>query len=72
MLAYLRLVLNPADDAAFRRVLNVPARGLGERTLAELERLAGTRGISLDAALGSIVDDALLPAAPTGRAGSRA
>ncbi len=65
VLAYLRLVLNPDDDAAFRRVLNVPARGLGERTLAELERLATERGVALHGALGAAVDEALLPARAT-------
>ena len=65
LIAYLRLILNPADDAAFRRALNVPARGLGERTLGELERLARARGVSLDAALGIVVDEALLPARAT-------
>ncbi len=33
-LGYLRLVHNPDDDAAFERVVNVPARGIGERTVA--------------------------------------
>ena len=39
-LAYLRLVLNPRDDAAFERVLNTPPRGLGEAYLAGLHRTA--------------------------------
>ncbi|HET7292603.1 MAG TPA: UvrD-helicase domain-containing protein [Vicinamibacteria bacterium] len=65
LLAYLRLVLNPGDDAAFRRVLNVPPRGLGARTLAELERVAAERGLSLHGALDASVDEALLPARAT-------
>jgi DNA helicase-2/ATP-dependent DNA helicase PcrA len=36
VLAYARLVANPRDDAAFLRVANVPARGLGEKTLERL------------------------------------
>ncbi|MGH7529576.1 MAG: ATP-dependent helicase, partial [Gemmatimonadales bacterium] len=36
MLAYLRLLVNPADDAAFLRIVNVPRRGLGEASLATL------------------------------------
>ncbi len=35
-LAYLRLVQNPNDDAAFERVINVPARGIGQKTVAAL------------------------------------
>ena len=38
VLAYLRLVANPEDAVAFRRVLNVPPRGIGARTVEELER----------------------------------
>jgi len=60
LLAYLRLVQNPGDDAAFRRVLNVPPRGLGEKTLAELQRLAGGRGLSLAGALEAVLDESLL------------
>ncbi|MCA1779415.1 MAG: DNA helicase II [Xanthomonadaceae bacterium] len=39
-LAYLRLVHNPLDDAAFERIVNVPARGIGERTVAGLRESA--------------------------------
>jgi len=38
VLAYLRLLLNPFDGVSFNRVINVPARGIGQRTLEELER----------------------------------
>src|SRR2546425_971338 len=40
LLAYLRLVANPADDEAFLRVVNVPRRGLGEASLEVLVRTA--------------------------------
>jgi DNA helicase-2/ATP-dependent DNA helicase PcrA len=43
-LAYLRLVANRADDAAFERAVNMPARGIGERTLDEVRRLARAEG----------------------------
>src|SRR5947208_4607999 len=36
-LAYLRLILNPADDVAFRRAIGAPARGIGATTLARLD-----------------------------------
>jgi len=38
-LAYLRLVINPHDDVSFRRVVNVPARGIGKTVLEALEAL---------------------------------
>jgi DNA helicase-2/ATP-dependent DNA helicase PcrA len=61
-LAYLRLILNPRDAVSLRRVLNVPPRGIGERTLAELDTLAAQRGLSLWEALELAVDEARLPA----------
>lgn len=45
--AYLKLLCNEADDAAFLRVINTPKRGIGETTLDVLGRHAQNRGISL-------------------------
>jgi DNA helicase-2/ATP-dependent DNA helicase PcrA len=47
MLAYLRLSLNPSDDVAVRRVLNVPARGLGQTTMGRIEEWAGSHSATL-------------------------
>ncbi|MBX3095798.1 MAG: UvrD-helicase domain-containing protein [Fimbriimonadaceae bacterium] len=47
MLAYLRLTLNRADDASFRRVINVPTRGIGNSSIARIEEYASTRNLSL-------------------------
>ena len=46
-MAYLRLLLNPDDDAAFERIVNLPARGIGEKTLDTLRTLARTESLSL-------------------------
>ena len=46
-LAYLRLVANPADDGAFARVVNVPARGVGSRSLEQLQESSKQRSVSL-------------------------
>ncbi len=46
-LAYLRLLANRADDASFERVVNVPARGIGERTVQVLRGAAQAHGLSL-------------------------
>ena len=43
LLAYLRLIRNPADPIALRRVLNVPPRGIGARTVEEVDRAAAER-----------------------------
>ena len=53
-LAYLRLLENPDDDGAFLRVVNFPARGIGARTLEQLQDAARARGISLFAAVGAL------------------
>ena len=51
-LAYLRLVANRHDDAAFERTVNTPPRGIGERTLDALrQRARGQRPSLWDAAL---------------------
>ncbi|HEX5959871.1 MAG TPA: UvrD-helicase domain-containing protein [Rhodanobacteraceae bacterium] len=47
VLAYLRLIANPDDDAAFLRVVNVPRREIGATTLEKLGRLAQSRHLSL-------------------------
>ncbi|KJS09341.1 MAG: DNA-dependent helicase II [Gammaproteobacteria bacterium BRH_c0] len=46
-LAYLRLVVNPRDDAAFERVINTPTRGIGDRTLEMLRHLAREENLPL-------------------------
>jgi DNA helicase-2/ATP-dependent DNA helicase PcrA len=42
-LAYLRLIVNPADDVSFARIVNVPRRGLGDATLDPLAKEAARR-----------------------------
>ena len=46
-LAYLRLVVNPTDDVAFRRAIQAPGRGVGRASLVHLEELAARGGRSL-------------------------
>ena len=46
-MAYLRLVANDADDLAFERIINVPKRGLGAKSILEIETNARKNNISL-------------------------
>lgn len=60
-LAYLRVIAQPADDLAFERIVNVPKRGLGDKTVEKVHRLARAQGIPLAAAALSICDTDELP-----------
>ncbi len=51
MLAYLRYVVNPSDAVAFRRIVNVPRRSIGQQTLASLVEAANAAGISVGQAI---------------------
>lgn len=62
-LAYLRLLEQDDDDGAFLRVVNFPARGIGARSLEQLQDLATQRGSSLMAALGAGAESSLSAAA---------
>ena len=55
MLAYIRLVVNPRDDEAFRRIVNYPARGIGDTTVLRIAQLAAERGVSMWEAVGALV-----------------
>ncbi|RMJ02632.1 ATP-dependent DNA helicase Rep [Marinobacter litoralis] len=50
-MSYLRLLINPDDNAAFLRVVNVPRREIGPRTLEQLSHYARSRNVSLFKAL---------------------
>jgi DNA helicase-2/ATP-dependent DNA helicase PcrA len=50
-LAYLRLLINPQDDAAFERAIHVPSRGIGEKTLSHIREVALQQNCSLWAAV---------------------
>jgi len=69
-LAYLRLVNQPADDLAFERIVNVPKRGLGDKAIEKIHRLARAEQIPLTLAAARIIDsDELTPQARRALAG---
>ena len=53
-LAYLRLLSNPHDDTSFMRVVNFPARGIGARSLEQLQDIAKELGCSLHDAVSAL------------------
>ncbi len=57
IIAYLRLVANPDDDVSLARVINLPTRGIGQRTLDHLARTARDAGTSQFAAIQALSDE---------------
>ncbi|SFF04006.1 ATP-dependent helicase [Sunxiuqinia elliptica] len=47
LLSYFRLVINPKDNEALKRIINYPARGIGATTLSKLEQAALDNGVSI-------------------------
>ncbi len=66
-LAYLRLAHNPHDDVSFARAVNFPARGIGARTLEQLQDAAAAAHSSLYTAIGSLAGRAGASLAQFGR-----
>ena len=59
IIAYLRLIANPDDDVSLARVINLPTRGIGQRTLDHLARTARDAGTSQFAAIRALSDEGI-------------
>jgi len=62
-LSYARLTMNPADDIAFERIVNVPKRGVGDKSMQVLTQWATAHGMPLRAAIAQIENIPGLPKA---------
>jgi DNA helicase-2/ATP-dependent DNA helicase PcrA len=62
VLAYLRVVVNPSDEVAVKRIVNVPKRGIGATTVGHLERAAQAGGTAFMEALENAGDNPRLTA----------
>ena len=47
LIAYFSVILNPNDDESFKRIVNYPARGIGDTTIARIADIAAQRGTSM-------------------------
>jgi DNA helicase-2/ATP-dependent DNA helicase PcrA len=56
-IAYMRLVVQPSDDLAFERIVNVPRRGVGEVALRTLHETARANGLPLTGATTKLIDE---------------
>ncbi|MFN7262173.1 MAG: ATP-dependent helicase [Pseudobdellovibrionaceae bacterium] len=65
VLGYLKLTINSKDDVAFKRVINVPARGIGKTTVEKLEELSVQEKISLTEATEKAIDQRLFNSGTT-------
>ena len=65
-MAYLRAVANPADEISVKRVLGVPKRGVGESSVAKLDALAASTGVSFVEAMRHANDAGLTGSAARG------
>jgi DNA helicase-2/ATP-dependent DNA helicase PcrA len=54
--AYLRLINQPSDDLAFERIINVPKRGLGDKAVETIHRVARAEGVPLTLAAARLVE----------------
>jgi DNA helicase-2/ATP-dependent DNA helicase PcrA len=56
VMAYLKVLVNPDDEISWRRIVNVPKRGVGETSVAKLSGWSGSRGLSFGDAVAHAVD----------------
>jgi len=63
VLAYLKLISNPSDSLSLRRVINVPPRGIGDKTLEKIETLSREKGLSFYEGLKLALDERGFPPA---------
>lgn len=54
VLSYMRIIANPTDDLSMLRVINVPPRGIGKKTVEALQAIAASKGASVFAALEAV------------------
>jgi DNA helicase-2/ATP-dependent DNA helicase PcrA len=62
ILAYLKLIANPSDGLSLKRIMNVPPRGIGEKTIEKIETFSREKGLSLyEGMKQSLGEDGLTP-----------
>ena len=62
ILAYLKLIANPSDGLSLKRIINVPSRGIGEKTIEKIETFSREKGIPLYEGMKQSLEENWLPA----------
>jgi len=65
VLAYLKLIDNPSDGLSLKRIINVPSRGIGEKTIEKIEAFSRERRLPLYEGLKQAIGEDWLPPAVT-------
>ena len=71
MIAFMRLVYNPMDEVSLRRVINLPPRGIGDKTIQNLSDLAQSSGLGMGETLLELIRPEHTNLAELGRAGEK-
>lgn len=67
LISYMKLCLNPADDMALKRIINVPTRGIGKTTVEQLDELAYKNNKTLFQIIPQAIDQKHFNAGTTGK-----
>jgi DNA helicase-2/ATP-dependent DNA helicase PcrA len=67
VLAYLKLIANPSDGLSLRRIMNVPPRGIGEKTIEKIEAFSREKGRSLYEGMRQTLREGWLPSNVQGK-----
>lgn len=67
VISYLKLSLNPADDIALKRIINVPARGIGKTTVEKIEEYSAQNSTTMFEGIKRALDARLFNAGTTGK-----
>jgi len=67
LIAYLKVVSNPNNSIALQRIINVPARGIGDRTVQKVLEIGREKNMTFYQALKNVKDEKLLPASALGK-----
>ncbi len=67
MLSYMKLAINPADDIALKRIINVPARGIGKTTIEKIEEFSLQKNLSMFEGAKKAIEERIFNAGTTSK-----